>query len=298
MKPENESSAPQKFCCWLLSSCIAIIFILLDRIESGQMEYLYVNLDLTQTNTNTFRCGFKTITLHCPVNDVYSTNVCSTLVNMHSAEKYATKININTSYDSYHQLYAYLFYICTCIGCVIPWMLSTGIFFCEPKYGNKKFLCCTSQTKCFIFCLLSMITSIAAVVFGTLIITNDECSDRLYQFIVGALESNIQYYPTFNQNDITIWFGATIIFMMINAAITFTFAVYCGNGAKHHEALKNKLQNRCFSFKVKLKSKFTWKKEKKLEIQFPPKQTSDKIQTQPFKGLLTLSPCDEKRTKP
>eukprot|EP01084_Bolivina_argentea_P083340 150893_1 len=300
---ENEGSFQQKFFFWLICALIGMIFILLDRIESGKMDYVYVNLteNLTTTNSNTFRCGFKTITLHCPSTDTNSTNICNMLtinnINEIKEEKTKNKIHIPTSYD---KLYSHLYYSFTCIGIAIPWIISTAVFFSEPNYGNKKWLGTTSQTKCFIFCLLSTFASIIAIIFGILLVINNDCSDGLYEYIIDSLGENIQYYPNLNKNNISVWLGATLIFIMINIGITFIFAVYCGNGAKHHEALKNNLRNKCFSFKVKLKSKCCPKKE---HTHFPFESHPHthhhyhEIIVPPVRGLTPLSPCDEKVTK-
>eukprot|EP00483_Globobulimina_turgida_P004266 UN04275 len=211
------------------------------------------------------------------------------------------RINISSSYQ---QLYGYSFFILTCIACVIPWILSTAIFFCEPKYANNKCLGTTSQTKCFIMCLLSMMASIAAVTLGIIMVLDNDCVDGLYEFIINKLATDIKYYPAFSEDDITVSFGATLVFVMINLGITLIFTVYCGNGARHHEALKNNVKNKLFSLQVKLKRK-KHRKKSSLSVNSHQKQNNkfrfdqssafrnDGIKGPPFKALNALSPCNE-----
>ena len=203
---------------WLIFAGVAVIFILLDRLQSGNVEYQIYST----TQKEIFYCGYNTITYKCDeFNRPYT--FCSRMTQetyIRANDDYSLILYRKDINSSYSTVYGYAYYVFMILALSIPWMVVSFIFICNPL----KFWKASLDAKYCILFLLATIMSTIAFIFGMIMITNYDCSNQLYNFIdqliVEDTEININsVYPAFNEDDFTTWPSSTFIFLWINLVI-------------------------------------------------------------------------------
>eukprot|EP01084_Bolivina_argentea_P043270 79728_1 len=238
----------QPNCCllcvgFIISGFIGLTFLIIDTMLIGTLKYEYN----CSNNPNTFNCsmsnGFtiehKCLSIHCAVkgkDESCCIDICEEL----GYYQDDISLDISTINPSYDPLYETIYYVCICIGCIVPYML---LYILWILCGDVNEKCCftTTKDKCLILCFLSMIASIIGVVFGLIAITGvDNGSNGLYEYIqlqIGNEQWNKHY--TWINDSPEVHLGATFIFMIINIVITSVFTLYfCQNCIRSNKGRK------------------------------------------------------------
>eukprot|EP01084_Bolivina_argentea_P032195 59551_1 len=197
--------------CILLFYCAIAVtglsFIFVDSTQNGIINY-HDTTSFYHEKSNRISCGHQIIELYC----AHDTSLCWTSNNV----EYIHRKDVAPSYDESD---AQIYYICSCIGCIIPYMLLSLLWVCTADVNRTA---CGIKTKhiCSVFCSLSLIASLMAVVFG---VSLTNCSNGLSEYILEKIDNS----DNITIKEIDMYYGETLVFMMITSGITLFFTGWC-----------------------------------------------------------------------